>query len=99
MAALFAVKNRARDVDTSRGEQLLLGSKIQRGKSEFAPRPRTADDSPRQRERPAQKAPCVRHVSLRDFPANYRAGNHFAAILHGGNDNDLETALGSKLLQ
>jgi len=41
----------------------------------------------------------VRHVTLRDFPANDRAGDHFAVILHGRNNHDLESAVCAQLLQ
>jgi hypothetical protein len=41
----------------------------------------------------------MRHVSLGDLPANNRAGNDFTAILHGGDDLDIESKLRAEFLQ
>src|SRR6266852_6407536 len=96
MAARLSVEARARDVDAPGGKEFVLRGQVQCGKSEATARPGTADDFAGENKGPAQKTCGVGDVTFGDFPANDGAGDHFSAIDHWGNDNDVESVLGAK---
>src|SRR6266436_9108349 len=97
MAARLAFKTRARDIDAAGGKEFLFHREIQSGKGEAAPRAGAGDHVAGESKRPAEKARGMGDVARGDFPANDSAGDHFSAINHGRNDNDLEAMLCAKL--
>src|SRR5882724_6540099 len=97
VTASLSFKARTCDVDAPGGKQFLLDCKVQRGKCEFPPRSRAADDFSRESKGPPQKTGGVGHVTFGDFPANDGAGDHFPSIDDGRNNHDVEAVLRAKL--
>ena len=90
MATGVAFKDGAGDVDAARGQQFLIGAKVESGESEFSPGARAADDFAGEREGAAEEFGGRADVTLRNKLAHQGTRNDLSIEDDGSVHHDFE---------